>query len=200
MARAYKCPLKEAKKCTSCSKLVYTKGDKPKATPCKKGTPGCKRDAWDAIEKRAASVPMDSTAGTAWRAGDDFGTQGLGSCSLVVVYDQDYIVGSHIPPARAQRDANGNNVLVATGQEVIADHMRRLDAHLPRIRGTKVCIILTATNMPPDNLAFLRQQLAAKGMRCGEITYDPTRVPRGGVWALSRREGTGWPAKSHGVF
>ncbi|KAJ4986126.1 hypothetical protein SVAN01_08390 [Stagonosporopsis vannaccii] len=189
--RAYKCPLKDPKKCTTCGKMQLTKGEKPKPVPCKKGTKGCKRNTVDDVEKRGATVPMDVTGGTAWAAEDTFGTTGLGSCSFVVIFDDAYVLGAHIPPARAS-GTGANMVLTATGKEVIDDHMSRIDGYLPRVRGTKNCLLVTATNLGQEELDHMRQKLAAKGLRCAEKRYDPTNAPRGGIFFLSRKNGV-WP-------
>ncbi|KAJ8115540.1 hypothetical protein OPT61_g2824 [Boeremia exigua] len=173
--------------------MTITKGQKPAPTPCKKGQKGCKRNSIESAWKRAPSVPMDVTGGTAWAEEDQFGTTGLGSCSFVVIFDDTYILGAHIPPARANKDM----VLTATGTEVIDDHMQRIDRYLPNVKKARNCVLVTATTLDPDTLDHMRQKLAAKGLRCSEKRYDPTNVPQGGIFFLNRKSGV-WPPKMVG--
>lgn len=205
MGRATKpftCPLKDKKSCTTCGKVTFTKGKiapaaAPKPVPCKKGTKGCKRDQTQDISKRGPSVPMDQTAGTAWGDGGQFGTTGLGACSFVVVYDRDYIVGSHIPPARM----DANQQLTATGVQVIDDHMSRLDGWLPFIKGPRSCMIVTATMLDADTLKHIKDKLAAKGLtNCDTMTYNAKKTieaKKQGIFLL-HRTGNVWPPKITG--
>jgi hypothetical protein len=185
MARApkpYTCPLKDSKSCTTCGKVTFTKGKvapakpAPKPVPCKKGTKGCKRDQTQDISKRGPSVPMD----------------GLGACSFVVVFDKEYVAGSHIPPARM--DANGK--LTATGVEVIDDHINRLSLKLPLIKGPRACLILTATILDADTLEHIKKKLAEKGIaKCNPMTYDAAKTRAAGklgVFFLHRKNNV-WP-------
>jgi hypothetical protein len=206
MARApkpYTCPLKDSKSCTTCGKITFTKGKvapakpAPKPVPCKKGTKGCKRDQTQDISKRGPSVPMDETAGTAWGDGDQFGTTGLGACSFVVVFDKEYVAGSHIPPAR--QDANGQ--ITATGVEVIDDHIKRLAAKLPLIKGPRACLILTATIMDADTLDHIKKKLAEKGItKCNPMTYDAAKTRAAGKFGtfVLHRTNNAWPPKIGG--
>lgn len=85
-------------------------------------------------------------------------------------------------------------VLTVTGKEVIDDHVSRIDGHLPKDKGAKNCLLLTATELGQEELDHMRQKLAAKGLRCSEKKYDPTNVPRGGIFVLSRKD-KAWPPK-----
>ena len=196
-AKPFTCPLKDSKSCTTCGKITFTKGKiapaaTPKPVPCKKGTKGCKRDQTQDISKRGPSVPMDQTAGTAWGDGGQFGTTGLGACSFVVVYDRDYIVGSHIPPARM----DANQQLTATGVQVIDEHMNRLDEKLPLIQEPRNCVVLTATVLGADTLEYIKTKLAAKGLtRCTLMDYDALKTRRAGgrgIFVLHRKNNV-WP-------
>lgn len=88
-------------------------------------------------------------------------------------------------------------VLTATGKQVIDNHMRRIDGYLPHLKKTKTCLLVTATNPDPEEWQHMRQKMAEKGLRCSEKTYDPTRVPRGGVFYLSRKNAA-WPPQPFG--
>lgn len=134
---------------------------------------------------------MDVIGGTAWAAEDQFGTTGLGSCSFVVIFDDAYILGAHIPPARASGTGK-DMVVTATGKEVIDDHMQRIDRYLPNVKKTKNCLLVTATNLGQEELNHMRQKLTAKGLRCAEKKYDPSKAPQGGIFFLNRKNDV-WP-------
>ncbi len=141
---------------------------------------------------------MDETSGTAWAAGDQFGTTGLGSCSFVVIFDDAYIIGAHIPPARASGTGR-DMVLTATGREVIDDHMQRIDLYLPNVRKAKSCLLVTAKNLDMEELDHIRQKLAAKGLRCVEKQYAPEEARQGGILFLNRKNGI-WPPQVVGAL
>lgn len=199
MARAYKCPLKDPLKCTTCGKVTFTKGKKPAApAPCKKGTKGCKRGLVKDIETRAPSVPMDKTTGIAWADGDVFGTTGLGSCSFVVIFDKKFIIGSHIPPARATRDAKGELVLTHTGEQVINGHLKEIKDFLKNVDlKTAICMLVKSDNLDPTDEKTMKDGLKALGLKCQERVYNPTQMTQGGLFAVSRQDGS-WPPKGKG--
>ncbi|KAI9666656.1 MAG: hypothetical protein M1821_004592 [Bathelium mastoideum] len=196
MARApkpkpFRCPLRDTTKCTSCGPMLLKKGSSKRS--CEGDE--CKREeAVQQIDKRVSGmVRFDEVAGVNWGPEDQFGTQGLGSCSFVAIYDEHYIAGAHIPPSRAARNQQGQLVLVATGAQVIYQHLSYLNTHLPYIRGARHAVLVTSTGLDEEERSTMRNWLVQAGAQIRELTYNPAAMTRGGVFFLSRKNNAWLP-------
>ncbi|KAI9680246.1 MAG: hypothetical protein M1822_007245 [Bathelium mastoideum] len=190
-AKLFRCPLRDTTKCTSCGPMLLKKGSRKRS--CEGDE--CKRDeAVQQIDKRVSGmVRFDQVAGVNWGPEDSFGTQGLGSCSFIAIYDRHYIAGAHIPPARDAINQDGQPVLIATGQQVIYAHLSALNTHLPYIRGTRHAVLVTSTGLDEVERDMMRRWLRQAGAQIRELMYNPAAMTRGGVFFLSRKHNAWLP-------
>lgn len=158
-----------------------------------KGTKGCKRGVTREMERRGPSVNMDKTTGMPWGPGDESGTTGLCACSFIVIFDEDFIIGSHIPPARADK----NMQLTHSGVEIIDDHMGQIEALLPKVLKARTCMLVKAKTLDPADLTHIQKKLAEMKLNCVPREYDPANVPKGGIFVVHRKDGV-WPPKGLG--
>lgn len=115
------------------------------------------------IEKRMPlGVKMDEGKGRKWAEGNTMSTTGISACSVLVVYSNVEIAMAHIPPGRLV-----NNVYTP-GEEVTAEHLRKLDTEFSFFSGGAKAIFYHNSLLDPERVQQVESWLTQKGITGSE--------------------------------
>ncbi|KAK7193400.1 hypothetical protein DPSP01_013592 [Paraphaeosphaeria sporulosa] len=115
------------------------------------------------IEKRMPQgVKMDEGKGRKWKEGNTMSTTGISACSVLVVYSNVEIAMAHIPPGRL------TNGVYTPGEEVTAEHLRKLDGEFSFFSGGAKAIFYYNSQLDPDRVQQVENWLTEKGITASE--------------------------------